>query len=98
MKESAEKTRLRAARGRVADVHEQMWAERTAHLTARGLDLLAPAPGAQGLDIACGPGATTVALAERLGGGTTLGIDFAPEMVARAGERFGERTDVRWSA
>jgi ubiquinone/menaquinone biosynthesis C-methylase UbiE len=97
MAEAAEKTGLRAAWGRVADVYEQMWAERTAHLTARGLDLLAPAPGARGLDIACGPGATTVALAERVGGGATLGIDFAPEMVARASERFGERADVAFA-
>jgi ubiquinone/menaquinone biosynthesis C-methylase UbiE len=97
VKESAEKTGLRTAWGRVAHVYEQMWAERTAHLTARGLDLLAPAPVAQGLDIACGPGVTTVALAERLGGGTTLGVDFAPEMVARATERFGDRTDVAFA-
>ncbi|MGH9036751.1 MAG: class I SAM-dependent methyltransferase [Acidimicrobiia bacterium] len=74
--------------GRVAVAYDEMLAERTAHLTGRGLDLMAPEPDWAGLDIACGPGLTTRALAERLPKGRTLGIYFAEPMVARAQERF----------
>lgn len=95
--EPAEKDGLRSAWGRVADVYDGMWAERTAHVTARGLDMLAPEPGGGGVDVACGPGLTTVALADRLGGGRVLGVDFAPEMVARAAARFGHRDDVTFA-
>src|SRR4051794_26664599 len=86
--DSAEKTGLRNAWGRVAVAYDQMFAERTAHLTARGLDLLAPEPHWDGLDIACGPGLTTAALAERLPAGRALGIDFAEPMITRASQRF----------
>lgn len=86
--EPAEKTGMRNAWGRVAVTYDELFAERLAHLTAQGLDLLAPEPDWDGLDIACGPGLTTAALAERLLKGNTLGIDFAEPMVARAGERF----------
>jgi ubiquinone/menaquinone biosynthesis C-methylase UbiE len=86
--EPAEKTGMRNAWGRVAVAYDEMFAERLAHLTGRGLDLLAPEPHWDGLDIACGPGLTTAALAERLPKGSTVGIDFAEPMVARAGGRF----------
>ncbi len=86
--EPAEKTGMRNAWGRVAVDYDEMFAERMTHLTGRGLDLLAPEPQWDGLDIACGPGLTTAALAERLPKGRTVGIDFAEPMVARAGERF----------
>jgi ubiquinone/menaquinone biosynthesis C-methylase UbiE len=82
--EPAEKAGLRTAWGRVADGYDAMWAARTAHITARGLDLLDPPAGSRGVDVACGPGVTTLALAARLGGGEALGVDFSPEMVARA--------------
>lgn len=97
MHEPAEKSGLRTAWGRVAEVYGAMWAERTAHVTARGLDMLAPEPGAHGVDVACGPGLTTAALSARLRGGTALGVDFAPEMVARAEERFGGRDGLRFA-
>jgi len=87
--ESAEKTGLRNAWGRVAVAYDQMFAERMRHLTHRGLDMLAPKPDWDGLDIACGPGLTTVALAERLPGGRCVGVDFAEPMISRAAERFG---------
>ncbi len=86
--EPAEKTGMRNAWGRVAVAYDELFAERLAHLTRRGLDLLAPEPHWDGLDIACGPGLTTAALAERLPKGRTLGIDFAEPMVTRAAERF----------
>jgi ubiquinone/menaquinone biosynthesis C-methylase UbiE len=86
--EPAEKTGLKNAWGRVAVAYDEMFTERTAHLTSRGLDLLAPDPGWSGLDVACGPGLTAAALAERLPRGRTLGVDFAEPMVARARECF----------
>lgn len=86
--EPAEKTGMRNAWGRVAVAYDELFTERTAGFTARGLDLLAPEPHWDGLDIACGPGLTTSALAERLPDGRTVGVDFAAPMVARAEERF----------
>jgi ubiquinone/menaquinone biosynthesis C-methylase UbiE len=86
--ESAEKVGMRNAWGRVALAYDEMFGVRMAHLTGRGLDLLAPEPQWDGLDVACGPGLTTWALAERLSTGHTLGTDFAEPMVARARERF----------
>jgi ubiquinone/menaquinone biosynthesis C-methylase UbiE len=91
MHEPAEKAGLRNAWGRVAEAYEQAWAERTAHLTAIGLDMLSAPEGGRGLDIGCGPGMTTDALAERLGSGDALGVDFAPAMVERARARYGDR-------
>jgi ubiquinone/menaquinone biosynthesis C-methylase UbiE len=88
--EPAEKTGMRNAWGRVAVDYDEMFAERMTHLTGRGLDLLAPDPHWDGLDIACGPGLTTAALAERLPAGRTLGIDFAEPMVTRAHERLSK--------
>jgi trans-aconitate methyltransferase len=79
---------MRNAWGRVAVAYDELWTERTAPLTARGLDLLAPAPDWDGCDIGCGPGLTSGALAERLSEGRTLGLDFAEPMIARARTRF----------
>ena len=84
----AEKAGLRNAWGNVAVAYNEMFAARMAHLTGRGLDLLAPEPHWDGLDVACGPGLTTAALAERLPEGRTLGVDFAEPMITRAQERF----------
>jgi ubiquinone/menaquinone biosynthesis C-methylase UbiE len=86
--EPVEKTGMRNAWGRIAVTYDEMFAERMTHLTGRGLDLLAPEPHWDGLDVACGPGLTTWALAEGLPAGRTLGVDFAEPMIARAQERF----------
>src|SRR5688572_2748486 len=60
--ESVEKAGMRNAWGNVAGAYDEMFAARMAHLTGRGLDLLAPEPHWDGLDVACGPGLTTAAL------------------------------------
>ena len=85
---AVEKVGMRNAWGNIAVTYDQMFAARMAHLTGRGLDLLAPEPHWDGLDVACGPGVTTAALAERLPGGRALGVDFREPLIARAQEHF----------
>jgi len=92
MEESAEKRGLRNAWGRIATTYEDGWATRLVPFTERGLDLMAPVPAGRGLDVGCGPGYTTAALAARTG--EALGVDFAPAMVERATEVFGDRPGV----
>jgi ubiquinone/menaquinone biosynthesis C-methylase UbiE len=50
----------------------------------RGLDLLDPLQGRTVVDVGCGTGVTIGPLLERIGDGRVIGIDFAPEMIARA--------------
>ncbi len=89
MIEPAEKTGMRNAWGRVATSYDELWAERTLRFTEAGLDLLDEfSPDVACLDIGCGPGHTAVALARRVPGGVTIGVDFAPPMVERARERW----------
>jgi SAM-dependent methyltransferase len=57
-------------------------------LGARGIDVLAPAPGERFLDIGCGCGQTTLELAKRVGpSGAVLGVDISQPMLAVARER-----------
>ncbi len=57
-------------------------------LGERALTAAAPAAGERAIDIGCGCGATTIALAERVGvGGSVLGVDISEPMLARAQER-----------
>lgn len=52
------------------------------------LDAAAPAAGEVAIDVGCGCGTTTVALAERVGSrGRVLGVDVSGPMLARAAER-----------
>lgn len=60
-------------------------------LTAALLSLAAPQPGEHALDIGCGTGETTLALAGAVGDeGTVLGLDLSEQMLARARERAEE--------
>ncbi len=96
MEESAEKVGLRNAWGRIATTYDDAWAMRLVGFTEAGLDLLGPGDlGGRGLDVGCGPGHTTAALAARTG--EALGVDFAPAMVERASARFGERAGVSFA-
>ena len=54
----------------------------------RTLDLCQPAQGKHVLDVGCGTGRYTIALA--LQGAHVLGIDFAPNMIERAKQLAGE--------
>ncbi len=69
---------------------------------AKVLALLAPQPGERALDIGCGPGLTTEALAQAVGArGSVIGVDIAPSMLSIARQRCAvlpqvafERADV----
>ncbi|MFB6816784.1 methyltransferase domain-containing protein [Streptomyces sp. NPDC056347] len=64
----------------------------------RMLDLLDIRAGQTALDVGCGPGTDLPALAERVGdGGTVIGVDRDPDMLARARERTEDlhRVEIR---
>jgi ubiquinone/menaquinone biosynthesis C-methylase UbiE len=84
LQDSAEKAGLRNAWDRVAREYEDLWSARLAPYMDRALDLLAPGPAGHAVDICCGPGVTTAALARRLPRGSALGVDFSASMVERA--------------
>ena len=66
-----------------------------AALTKALLEIAAPQPGEQVLDIGCGSGTTTLALAERVGAkGRVLGIDISAPMLAVARNRAAEHRNV----
>jgi ubiquinone/menaquinone biosynthesis C-methylase UbiE len=64
---------------------------------AQVMALLQPRPGQHALDIGCGPGLTTQALAEAVGeGGQVLGVDIAAPMLAIASRRCASMKQVRF--
>jgi len=64
-------------------------------LTNALLQLAAPQPGEHVLDIGCGSGTTTLALAERVGPkGGVLGIDISAPMLAVARERAAAHSNI----
>jgi SAM-dependent methyltransferase len=67
-------------------------------LTALAMDAAAPVPGERVIDIGCGCGASTLALADRVGPtGQVLGMDVSEPMSARARQRIATAglTNVR---
>jgi SAM-dependent methyltransferase len=59
----------------------------------RVVEALDPQPGERVLDVGCGNGALSVAIAERVGpGGTVLGIDLSGPMLEVARRRAGEQS------
>src|SRR4051812_24282306 len=60
-----------------------------------GLDALALVPGESVLDVGCGPGATTVAIAARVGGsGRVVGVDVSAPLLALADHRAVDLANV----
>ncbi len=78
--------------------HGKIWAKEQekrdrdhAAMTEAGLALAAPKPGERVLDIGCGSGTTTLALAARVGPmGEAIGIDISGPMLAVARRRAAE--------
>jgi SAM-dependent methyltransferase len=61
------------------------------------MDRLDALAGARAMDVGCGCGATTLALAERVGAtGSVLGVDISAPMLARARERARELPNVQF--
>lgn len=63
-------------------------------LTQRLLERLEPVPGREVLDIGCGAGELSLALARARHGARVTGIDISAELVAVAQERAGGRVGV----
>ena len=62
---------------------------------AAGLAALAPQPGERVLDLGCGGGASTEALAEAVGAqGRVTAVDVSPDLLARARARLEGRANV----
>ena len=80
----------------------QEWARRSVALDAllgpagrAGLEALAPERGWTVLDLGCGAGASTEALAEAVGPeGRVVGVDVSPDLMALAQERLAGRANV----
>ncbi len=64
-------------------------------LSAQALDAAAPQPGERVVDIGCGCGATSIAIAER--GASVWGVDISAPMLAHAVERASGMDNVQFS-
>jgi ubiquinone/menaquinone biosynthesis C-methylase UbiE len=74
--------RVAAVFDRVADVYDQVGIPWFTPIAQQLVRLAAPAPGERVLDVGCGRGAATVALAEAVGAdGHVTGIDLSPRMI-----------------
>lgn len=75
--------RVAALFDRVADTYDAVGVEWFTPIAAGLVRELAPTPGERALDVGCGRGAATTALAEAVGpDGRVLGLDLAPRMVS----------------
>ena len=75
---------------RISGPQQQMGVEVLARLELGGDETV--------LDVGCGSGRITEALAARLPRGTVIAVDESPSMAAAARERLGERAEVREQA
>lgn len=71
-----------AATAEAMDVYDDVIARTFEPWTADLIERVSPPPGGRGLDIACGPGNVSRALAERIGpNGSVVGADISPAML-----------------
>lgn len=79
---AAKSARVAAVFDRVADVYDNVGVPWFTPIAQQLVSRAAPAPGERALDVGCGRGAATVALAEAVGrDGHVTGIDLSPRMV-----------------
>jgi SAM-dependent methyltransferase len=71
---------------RVADKYDSVWSSSTRQFIPPLLDAAGVSSGMSVLDIGCGPGYVSAAVAER--GATPVGLDFSGEMLAIAKRMF----------
>lgn len=76
----------------------QSWVDRAAHfergftgITAALMDFAAPMAGEAVLDIGCGAGATTVAIAQRVASGKATGVDISKVFIDAARALHGDK-------
>ena len=82
----ARSARVAAVFDGVADVYDQVGVPWFTPIAQQLVRLAAPARGERALDVGCGRGAATVALAEAVGDdGHVTGIDLSPKMVEACG-------------
>jgi ubiquinone/menaquinone biosynthesis C-methylase UbiE len=80
--------RVAAVFDRVADVYDNVGVPWFTPIAQRLVRLAAPGRGERALDVGCGRGAATVALAEAVGShGHVTGIDLSPKMAAVCGAK-----------
>ena len=81
------------------DEHADHVEQRAEALTRLMIDAVAPAPGDEVLELACGAGGLGLAIADQVTpGGRVVLSDVAPEMVAIASTRAARRDDVGGAA
>jgi ubiquinone/menaquinone biosynthesis C-methylase UbiE len=79
---SARSASVAAVFDRVADVYDHVGVPWFTPIARQLVHLAAPRPGERALDVGCGRGAATIALAEAVGPtGRVTGIDLSPRMV-----------------
>ena len=73
---------------RAAESYAALWEPLLLRCSEQAVAMAAPQPGERALDVACGAGAATLLLAERVGpDGAVLGTDLSGEMVRLATKR-----------
>jgi ubiquinone/menaquinone biosynthesis C-methylase UbiE len=83
---TARSARVAAVFDRVAHVYDRVGIPWFTPIAQELVRLAAPAPGERALDVGCGRGAATVALAEAVGSdGHVTGIDLSPRMIEACG-------------
>ncbi|UCH25843.1 MAG: methyltransferase domain-containing protein [Trueperaceae bacterium] len=83
--------------GYVDEAYLRLLAELTRPIKARSYALMRAQKGDKVLDVGCGPGTDTVALAARVGpGGEVVGVDYDHDMVSLAERAAAEAGVERW--
>jgi len=83
---------VQASYDAIASGYDTAWTDHMRHLSLEMLDRLAPAAGAEGLDLACGTGFLTEQLSRRTGRRAT-GVDASAGMLEVARRTRGEAAD-----